>query len=443
MNVANYGTASNIAVGYNVDTAAAGSAISFGGANGSYDVSLFRSAANVLKTNDYFQAGGWIHAWQPTPANQVIIGYNASTGAAGPAITFGPSLDTSLYYGGANLLKTDDEFEISNGGGKDTLRLTSTAADTGLTIGGDTNLYRSAADQLKTDDTFDAAAYKVAGTSGASVTCSGGQFLQNQVVAGGITTGGTCASAGGGSGTLQDAYNNSSSPATILSSGTKDLIFNIASGSTAQFKVQGNGSDKFTVDNAGVLTLAGNQTTDITTAGNSTTGRLTVQPGNTTAAISGSGLTLQGGSNSTNVTATNIAAGNVTIQGGTQSGNGGSPQSAAGGSVSLVGGNATGGSGTRNGGAVTIDGGTGANANGNVSIGTTNAPTLALGRSGGTTTIAGGNSSTLTFGDTNLYRSGADNLKTDDTLTIGGSQVNFSGNGAEKFTCSTSRRTVR
>lgn len=36
------------------------------------------------------------------------------------------------------------------------------------------------------------------GTSGATTTCSGGQFLQNQVVQGGIVTGGTCASAAAG-----------------------------------------------------------------------------------------------------------------------------------------------------------------------------------------------------------------------------------------------------
>ena len=40
--------------------------------------------------------------------------------------------------------------------------------------------------------------YSVNGTAGANVTCSGGQFLQNQIVAGGIVTGGTCAAASNG-----------------------------------------------------------------------------------------------------------------------------------------------------------------------------------------------------------------------------------------------------
>lgn len=45
-----------------------------------------------------------------------------------------------------------------------------------------------------------AVGYVINGTAGASVTCSGGQFLQDQVVQGGIVTGGTCATASGGSG---------------------------------------------------------------------------------------------------------------------------------------------------------------------------------------------------------------------------------------------------
>jgi hypothetical protein len=45
---------------------------------------------------------------------------------------------------------------ISHAGGKDTLALSSTGTDTGITFGGDTNLYRSSADTLKTDDEFQA-----------------------------------------------------------------------------------------------------------------------------------------------------------------------------------------------------------------------------------------------------------------------------------------------
>jgi hypothetical protein len=60
--------------------------------------------------------------------------------------------DTNLYRSAANVLKTDDEFVIGINGGKDTLALTDTAANVGITIGGDTTLYRSAANMLQTDD---------------------------------------------------------------------------------------------------------------------------------------------------------------------------------------------------------------------------------------------------------------------------------------------------
>jgi hypothetical protein len=62
--------------------------------------------------------------------------------------------DTNLYRSAANTLKTDDDLVISNNGGKDTLHLTDTTADVGITIGADTNLYRSAANTLKTDDSL-------------------------------------------------------------------------------------------------------------------------------------------------------------------------------------------------------------------------------------------------------------------------------------------------
>ena len=52
---------------------------------------------------------------------------------------------------------------VSGNYGKDTLNLSDTTANVGMTIGGDTNLYRSAANILKTDDSFivDGAAFTV------------------------------------------------------------------------------------------------------------------------------------------------------------------------------------------------------------------------------------------------------------------------------------------
>ena len=90
----------------------------------------------------------------------------------------------------------------------------------------------------------------VGASSGASTTCSGGQVLQNQVVTGGVTTGGSCASAGGD---LQSAYNaDASGEADIVTtSGTKTVL--IKAGATFDsaeiFHVQNAaGTNLFTVD---------------------------------------------------------------------------------------------------------------------------------------------------------------------------------------------------
>lgn len=66
--------------------------------------------------------------------------------------------DVSLYRGAANSLKTDDQLEIATAGGnKNELKISGTAANTGLEIGGDCNLYRAAANKLKTDDSLEVA----------------------------------------------------------------------------------------------------------------------------------------------------------------------------------------------------------------------------------------------------------------------------------------------
>ena len=62
--------------------------------------------------------------------------------------------DTNLYRSGANVLSTDDRFGINIAGGKDTLSLTDSTTNVGITFGGDTNLYRPSADILKTDDSL-------------------------------------------------------------------------------------------------------------------------------------------------------------------------------------------------------------------------------------------------------------------------------------------------
>lgn len=67
---------------------------------------------------------------------------------------------------------TTDSLRIEYAGGRDTLSLTSTGSETGITIGGDVEVYRSAANVLKSPDTFDANAYRQAGTALASTHLS-------------------------------------------------------------------------------------------------------------------------------------------------------------------------------------------------------------------------------------------------------------------------------
>ncbi|MBW4062252.1 hypothetical protein HJC99_06825 [Candidatus Saccharibacteria bacterium] len=120
----------------------------------------------------------------------------------------------------------------------------------------------------------------VGSSTGTGVTCTSGNVLQNQVVVGGIVTGGTCAP-GGGITTLQDAYDNSASPATITTSAaTKDVVIQSGSGfnsttalqvipdgsSTATFNVDtqnnrvgiGTNAPSYMLDIAGTVNAAGN-----------------------------------------------------------------------------------------------------------------------------------------------------------------------------------------
>jgi len=60
--------------------------------------------------------------------------------------------DCTLFRSGNNVLSTDDRFGITFDGGKNTLHLNNTAVNVGITIGQDTNLYRSGVDTLRTDD---------------------------------------------------------------------------------------------------------------------------------------------------------------------------------------------------------------------------------------------------------------------------------------------------
>jgi hypothetical protein len=149
-------------------------------------------------------------------------------------------------------------------------------------------------------------------------------------------------------------------------------------------------STNFNVSSAGVVTLAGAQTSDITTAAAATSTALTVKPGTSSGASSnGPATTISGGDGS----------GTTTVVGG---------------ALSLTGGNATGASGTRTGGAVTVQGGT---------AGTTGTGGALLLQSGAGGSSSGGSGTvTLSSGSVSSGNTGNTTVQTANT-----SSGNFSG----------------
>jgi hypothetical protein len=194
--------------------------------------------------------------------------------------------------------------------------------------------------------------FKANGTAGASATCAAGEYLQQQVVLGGITTGGTCtavAGASGASSTLQDVYTNSGATPLITLSTTGNGI-KIRDGSTPVsgnlFAVQDNtqSTNYFAVTSSGA-SVAGNlnatgtisagvalnaPSLDVATAGGlniGTTNATTIQIGSTTLATGTqtinignnntaggtTNVTIGAGGSATGGTTTLQAKGNVTV----------------------------------------------------------------------------------------------------------------------------------
>jgi hypothetical protein len=75
------------------------------------DTNLFRSAADTLKTNDTFRSALDIYA-RDGAAGQVTLGNMGPSSQAG--IMFGSGNDTRLWRQGADLLKTDDTFNVND-----------------------------------------------------------------------------------------------------------------------------------------------------------------------------------------------------------------------------------------------------------------------------------------------------------------------------------------
>lgn len=116
--------------------------------------------------------------------------------------------------------------DVSNGASNSTLTISNTGGAGNITLGLDTG-----------------GVFAIGASTGSTVTCGAGNYLNSQVVTGGIITGGSCSAVGGGSSTLQNAYDNSSSPAVITTSAAGKVI-SIAAGAAPT-------ADLLTVTNSG------------------------------------------------------------------------------------------------------------------------------------------------------------------------------------------------
>lgn len=78
-----------------------------------FDTNLYRYGANLLKTDDTFLSAAGIIA-QQNSGGEINIGAYGPSGEA--AITFGNSHDVNLYRSAADVLKTDDRFDATDRG---------------------------------------------------------------------------------------------------------------------------------------------------------------------------------------------------------------------------------------------------------------------------------------------------------------------------------------
>jgi hypothetical protein len=153
------------------------------------------------------------------------------------------------------------------------------SGSTGISLNGNTTLTGT----LSVSSTINAVSgYKFNGTAGATTTCNSGQYLQQQVVQGGITTGGTCTTVSPTT-TLQQAYDNSgASPIITLTSTGHGLFLRDASSTVGGnlFAVQSNGgtTSYLAVTTSGASVAGTFSTTGTITASNGGVGNTTIVP---------------------------------------------------------------------------------------------------------------------------------------------------------------------
>jgi hypothetical protein len=299
------------------------------------------SGASALVGGDLVLQGGAGGGSNGNGGNlQLDAGLRNGTGADG-SIKIG-TVAASTVQIGATTLATNQTINIGN---NNTASSTTTVTIGSVVGSSSTNLQGGTGGINLTgvvsgSSTINAATgFKFNGTAGASTTCNAGEYLQQQVVMGGLTTGGTCTavSAGSASSTLQDVYNNSNTtPAITFNSTGKGIAFRDASAPV--------GGNLFAVQN----NAASTNYFAVTSSGASVAGTMNVS----TTLAAGVSITAPsidvataGGLNIGTTTATTIQVGSNTLASGTQTINIGN-NNTAGGTTNVTigaGGSATGG----------------------------------------------------------------------------------------------------
>lgn len=311
-------------------------------------------------------------------AGSIAINTGAATGAGSHGtVSIGTSNPATVQIGNTTLAQTQT-INIGNNATASSV----TNVTIGSTIGASATTINSGSGNINLvgavtgSSTINAVSgFSFNGTAGDTTTCGAGEFLEQQVVQGGIVTGGTCSSLSA-TVTLQDAYDDSGATPHITLGPTGDGILIRDAASTVGgnlFAVQNNdGSSSYLAVTTSGASVAGTF---------SATGTINGVTLSSTGATFGSaattiGLTTAGAS---------TAGGALTVQAGT----GGSGAGSTGGNLVLQGGN---GGGTNGGGGnATVDAGaiTGSGTRGSVSIGTTNAGSVAIGSTNSTISIQG------------------------------------------------------
>lgn len=171
-------------------------------------------------------------------SNANFMSYRASNSLGLGAVVFGWGIQGNYFQ-----KPTSDSttvFQVENATGGNVFTVDSTNGRVGINLGGSSNPAYTL--EVKGDLNVGTGVYRSGGTAGlTATTCSGGQVMQNIVVAGGIVTGGTCTA---NASTLQQAYDASTSPQIVLSSagGALTVRDNATPLSGNLFAVQNNAS---------------------------------------------------------------------------------------------------------------------------------------------------------------------------------------------------------